>query len=177
MNIALLAALEARANVRGIVLAREETICRDLSMTDSALTRGIAELEANGAIDVLAPLPFLVARLRKWSGKESKSLQMGPKSGALEVRAYSFQSSLSGSKQLDESYRQPDTEAALLTEILETLGESDPTTFRGAVSSYPPGVIRTALGRVRRMKHIRKNRTAAFRFLLPRIAKESSSSN
>ena len=68
-------------------------------------------------------------------------------------------------------------EHALLREILETLGESDPATFRGAIRRYPPGVIRTALDRTRRMKTVRKNRTAVFRFLLPRIAKEPPSLN
>jgi hypothetical protein len=75
------------------------------------------------------------------------------------------------------SYRQPDGSNPLLQEILETLGESDPATFRGAVDHYPPHVIRTALSRIRRMKTIHKSRTAAFRYLLPRIAKESPSTN
>ena len=110
-----------------------------------------------------APLPFLVI---KWSGQS-------PKSPNSEANAYSFKSSLSQSKQLKESYRPSETDPeALLQEILDTLGETDPTTFRGAIRSYPPGVIRTALARIRRMKNIQKNPTAVFRFLLPRIANE-----
>jgi len=177
MSNPVLTVLEARANSRGLVLVREEVLCRDLQVSHQTLVEGLARLETEGMIELLAPLPFLVAKVRTWSGRQPKPARLPPKTGALDARAYSFQSSLSASKQLNKSYRQPDTAASLLSEILETLGESDPTTFRGAISSYPPGVIRTTLDRVQRMKHIRKNRTALFRYLLPRIAKESSSSH
>lgn len=58
----------------------------------------------------------------------------------------------------------------LLKEILETLGERDGKPFEKAVELYAPHVIRTALDRVRRAKGVRKNRTALFRHLLPRLA-------
>ena len=57
----------------------------------------------------------------------------------------------------------------LLKEILDTLGESDPSTFRHALTHFPPAVIRLALERVRAMKSIRKSKTALFSYLLPRI--------
>lgn len=79
---------------------------------------------------------------------------------------------------MKESYRPSDAEGeTLLQEILDTLGETDPTTFRGAIRSYAPGVIRTALARIRKMKNIQKNPTAVFRFLLPRIANEPAFKN
>lgn len=79
---------------------------------------------------------------------------------------------------MKESYRPPGYEAeALLSEILATLGESDPTTFRGALRAYSPIIIRTTLARIRKMKHVRKSRTALFRFLLPRIGREPNSNN
>ncbi len=61
---------------------------------------------------------------------------------------------------------------ALLQEILETLGETDGHAFERAVVLYSPHVIRLALNRVRRAKGIRKSRTALFRHLLPRLARD-----
>lgn len=172
MTDRLFAALEAGANSRGISLANEDTLIRDLQSSPESLQQALSELEARSAIDILAPPPFLVVRLKKWSGKSLRHANPAVESAARRDHAYSFQSSLSQSQQLNESYRQPTGDENLLREILETLGESDPTTFRGALHSYSPVVIRAALARVRRTRMIRKNRTAVFRYLLPRIAKE-----
>ena len=178
MTDALLSALRARANSRGLVLATESTLLGDLGVGTAALRQALVEAEADGRVEVLAPLPFLVAKLpAPWSGRKSGHAETTAKTAASLNHAYSFQSSLSPSKHLKESYRQPTEDKALLKEILETLGESDPTTFRGAIRSYPAAVIRTALDRVRRMPTIRKNRTALFRYLLPRLAKEPPSIN
>jgi hypothetical protein len=173
----LLSALAARANSRGVVLASEQILLRDLGIGSTALRQLLDKADASGAIEVVSPLPFLVAKLRgSWSGRKRETPRMAGKTAAPEDRTYSFQSSLSRSKQLmKESYRQPANEEALLREILETLGETDPATFRGALRSYAPDAIRLALERVRRSPAIRKNRTALFRYLLPRIAKESPS--
>lgn len=162
MSEAVLHALLRLTNHRDLVIAREDALLHELGISSDELRSAIHELEKKHPLEILSPLPFLVL---KWSGKSSKA----PDSGE---GAYSFQSSLSQSQQLKESYRQPAAEETLLREILDTLGETDPTTFRGAIRSYPPGVIRTALARVRKMKNIQKNPTAVFRFLLPRIANE-----
>ena len=50
----------------------------------------------------------------------------------------------------------------------------DPEPFRKATGIYAPHVIRLALDRVRKAQTIQKSRTALFRYLLPRIAKEAS---
>lgn len=173
----LIVSLTARANARGLVLASEATLLDELGIGTAALEKLLEEAMRHGTIDILSPLPFLVAKLPgSWSGGKREAPRRAAKSGAPENPAYSSQSSLSQSKQLmKESYRPPADEEALLKEILATLGESDPTTFRGALRSYSPGVIRLALERVRRNPTIRKNRTALFRYLLPRIAKEPPS--
>jgi hypothetical protein len=59
----------------------------------------------------------------------------------------------------------------LLAEILATLDETDPESFRPVLKRYSPWQIQTALKRVRETppKKLRKSRTALFRFLLPRI--------
>jgi hypothetical protein len=163
MTERVLQALRRRTNHRNLVIVRETALLDELRVTPEVLRAAIERLEGDGLLEVLSPLPFLVV---KWPGK-------GPKSADSAANAYSFQSSLSQSKHLKESYRPSEDEhEALLQEILDTLGETDPTTFRGAIRSYPPGVVRTALARIRKMKHIQKNPTAVFRFLLPRIAQE-----
>jgi hypothetical protein len=135
---------------------------------------GLEALQSQNAIEILSGPPFYVVALRasSWPGKSKKPAENPTKTGHRVNRAYSFQSSLSQSKQLKESYRRPAEDDALLREVLDTLGETDPTTFRGALRSYSPEIIRTALQRIRTMPRIRKNPTALFRFLLPRIAQE-----
>lgn len=172
----LIASLTARANARGLVLASEATLLDELGIGSTILRELLKEAMRHGTIDILSPLPFLVAKLPgSWSGRKHEAQRKAAKSGAPVDPAYSSQSSLSQSQQsMKESYRQPSDEA-LLQEILATLGETDPTTFRGAIKNYAPSVIRTTLVRVRRMHSIRKSRTALFRYLLPRIAKEPPS--
>jgi len=156
MTERLLPWLSAHANGRGVVLAREEVLCSALSAVPEVLADAVATLEREGVAEVIAPLPYLVLRLKKWPGSA--------RSGAT---AYS--SPLSHNRLID-SDRQADP--ALLHEVLETLGETNPDAFRLAVELYSPHVIRTALRRVRRARGIRKSRTALFRHLLPRLARE-----
>jgi hypothetical protein len=68
-----------------------------------------------------------------------------------------------------DSHRPVDPE--LMREVLETLGESDPATFTGALEHYAPAIIRKALERVRAAGSIRTSRTALFRYLLPKLGK------
>ena len=171
----LLTLLEARARSRGLVLASERTLLRELRIEPEDLQTTVASLAAQGAIEVLAPLPFLVARLGpSWSGRSRDRAKSAAKTVASDARGYSY-SFQQQSMHLNQSYsyRQPaDAEDALLREILQTLGEQDPASFRGALRRFSPKVIRTALERVRRAKAVRTNRTALFRYLLPRLANE-----
>ncbi|MEO7867225.1 MAG: hypothetical protein ABIU54_06275 [Candidatus Eisenbacteria bacterium] len=169
MKDQLLATLALHANVHGLAVASEATLLKELSVPREVMIRALVGLEADGSVTVLAPLPFLVCKLRKWTGEGERSRETAPIDGPFVDRAYSYQSSLS-QERLKDSYRQPEGE--LMQELLTALGESDPTSFEGALRSYSPSVIRAALERIRRMKHIRKNPTAVFRFLLPRLAKE-----
>lgn len=166
MTEQLFARLKQRANGRGVVVLREEPLLRELRTDHEDLAAELAKLERAGLIEILAPLPFLVLKLRKWSGK-------GQNAGISSDSAYSY-SKLLQPKQLNNSYRQggngPAADPELLQEILETLGETNATSFQKALELYSPNVIRTALDRVRRAKGIRKNRTALFRHLLPRLA-------
>ncbi len=177
MTDELLATLKRHANSRSLVLVSETVLLSELRIDGAALRSQLAKAEVAGFLEVLSPLPFLVARLLgSWSGERPDAAKEPRESGVTGDHAYSFQSSLSQSKPwMKESYRQQVSEEELLQEILKTLGETDPSTFRGAIRSYPAGVIQLTLERVRKMRTVRKNRTALFRYLLPRVFKESSS--
>lgn len=168
MTEKLLQALGRHANHQGTVIVREPALLEELGISSEGLRVELEHLERGQAIRTLSPLPFLVLKLRKWPGDRGDSAESAP-------NAYSY-SKLFKKTAAEDSYR-PDQQGAddLLQEILETLGEQDPASFRKALELYAPKIIRTALDRVRRAKHIRKNRTALFRHLLPRIARESQS--
>lgn len=160
MTEQFLAVLQSHANARGIVLVAEEALTRDSSASRGEVESALAKLEDAGLVEVLAPLPFLVLRLRSWSGASQKPP---------ESRAPGYSYSKLSSNNVSESYR-PTKDDALLREILDTLGETDPTTFEGAVRNFSPEVIRKALDRVRRTRSLRKNRTALFRYLLTKLS-------
>lgn len=156
----LLARLRERANARGIVPVRGSILAGEISALEEEVGAALDKLEKAGLLTILAPFPFLVLRLRSWSGMAEKPRESG-------ASGYSY-SKLS-SNQVNESYRSS-SDATLLREILDTLGESDPTSFEGAVRNFSPEVIRKALDRVRRTRSLRKNRTALFRYLLTKIS-------
>lgn len=156
----LLTRLKGSANARGIVPIRGDILAEELGAPQEEVGAAVDKLEQAGLLTVLAPFPFLVIRLRSWSGNVTKA-------GNSQPSAYSY-SKLS-SDRLNESYR-TSADGGLLREILDTLGETDPTTFEGAVRNFPPEVIRKALDRVRRTRSLRKNRTALFRYLLTKLS-------
>lgn len=169
MTKAVLQALQHRANREGLVIVREAALLQELRFQPGDVARALHSLEDQRVLRVLSPLPFLVLKLtHSWSGKGQESSETAPS-------AYSYPKQLLHKQQLKDSYRRDDPSAddRLLHEILETLGETDPSSFQKAVENYSPGVIRTALERVRRAKSMRKTRTALFRHLLPRIARTS----
>src|SRR5687768_6260412 len=143
----LLAALEERANSRGLAFARELWLLRRLECSRSDLDHALRQLVEGGAIRILSPFPFLAIRLLRWPNRREKSVHIAPS-------GYSYKSSLSQSRLIKDSYSPKDSDEALLQEILTTLGETDPTTFRGAIKAFRPEAIRATLERVRRMKRI-----------------------
>lgn len=171
MTEQLLALLEAHANRKGLVLSTEKQLVQELGTGRDVLAGGLKALEVDGTLDILSPLPFLVVKLKKWSGKSTRAADSG-------ASAYSY-AKLFQSQQMKESYRQEPEHPSgssskdLLQEVLETLGETDAAAFRRAVELYAPHIVRTALDRVRRTRGIRKSRTALFRHLLPRLAREA----
>lgn len=166
MTDGLLRALQRRANSRGLVLVRDVALLEELSVTGSELQQMLAKLERDRAIELISPPPFVALRLRVWRGKQENERNS----------SYSAIQQLLPIQRVNSSYRHGGAfgpiDQALLKEILDTLDESDAKGFEKAVELYSPHVIRKALGRVRRAKGIRKNRTALFRHLLPRLARD-----
>lgn len=156
----LLVRLRERSNNHGTVSVRGEVLAREAESTPAEVEAALTKLERTGLLRILAPFPFLVLKLRSWSSGPADRGQPKPV-------AYSY-SQLS-TKRVNESYR-PTGDDALMSEILDTLGETDPTTFEGAIKNFAPGVIRKALDRVRRARSLRKNRTALFRYLLTKLS-------
>jgi len=164
----LLARLRERANARGIVPVRGEVLAEELGAPIADVGAVLEKLERAGLLQILTPFPFLVVKLGSWPGSTQKpQVSAAPAYSAIQ---------LSQSKQLNSSYRHPGAhgpiDKELLQEILETVGETDGKSFEKAVELYSPHVIRLALDRVRRTKGIRKSRTALFRHLLPRLARD-----
>jgi DNA-binding transcriptional ArsR family regulator len=161
------------SNYRGMLSRHIDNLAADLSVTAERLDRWLKRLTDAGLIEIKSPAPFLVIKLGMWSDSDVKSVDSQPP-------AYSYPAKRLQRELLRDSYRQPEAVTGhaaneeLLQEILATLGESDAASFEKAVELYSPSVIRATLNRVRRAQGIRKSRTALFRHLLPRIAREAS---
>jgi len=149
------------ANARGLVLRSETRLLEEFECSREILVSACNQLAADARLEVLAPLPFLVAKLPgSWPDKRKND----PRN---RQSSYSYSKLLSN--QSDESYSYPSGEV-LLHEIVDTLGISDPSTFQGAIENYRPHVIRRALERVLQTRSIRKNRIALFRYLLTKLS-------
>lgn len=158
----LLISLRSRASNRGIVPVRGDILAKDVEASQEDVGTALDKLERAGLLKILAPFPFLVLKLTSWSGKTPNPVGSRPVT-------YSYSKLSSNQLNESKSYR-PAGDQALLREILDTLGETDPTSFEGAIRNFSPEVIRKALDRVRRTRSLRKNRTALFRYLLTKLS-------
>jgi hypothetical protein len=172
MNDALLHALKAKANNKGYVIARADALQAELGCSFDELQSAVHALSASKKLRILSDFPFLMVALarKKWASEPAGSARSAEKSGTPASLAYShsFQSSTDESRAVALEDGGAGEGEALLQEILATLGESDPSTFRGVLEHYAPSHVRAVLRRVRATppEKIRKSRTALFRFLL-----------
>jgi hypothetical protein len=172
MTEALLPLLRRYTNHRDLAFVRECVLLEELQIGPGPLRTALRSLVADGTIEVLSPLPFLVV---KWSGTRSRTSENGQKQRVVEARhSYSFHNNA-----IDKSKAIAPPSAGrggdLLRDILRTLGETDPTTFRGALEHYPEKHIRAVLERIRATppERLRKSKTALFRFLLAKTKSNS----
>jgi hypothetical protein len=162
MTDRMLQVLKDKAHGDGVAFAQEEFLLHRLNCNREKLALALEALERRGAITILSALPFLTVKLKVWSGRLHNSAK-----AATPPYSSSYLRNIS-----EDSYREQASD--LLSEILAVLGEEDPEPFRKAIELYAPHVIRLALDRVRKAQSIQKSRTALFRYLLPRIAKQAS---
>lgn len=114
--------LLAASNDRGVALSRLDRLSEDLHASEAEVQEWLGVLHGVGLIDPTTPPPFLVIRLRFWPGEARDTA----KSAA--PNSYSSQAIHdSESKSSNSSYSGPDHEA-LLAQIIDVLGESDPVT-------------------------------------------------
>src|SRR5574337_958131 len=94
MTDAILTALKARANHRGLVCVRAEVLQEALHCSFEELERALAELSEAGQVQILSPLPYavLAIRPRLWSGKSPETAKRAKQTGPSEHRGYSYSS-------------------------------------------------------------------------------------
>src|SRR5262249_26134762 len=145
----------------------------------SELRQGLQDLERSRLITVLSPGKYLVIRVAPWPGHDSRSTQNAHEMASSGSRGYSYsfhKHTIDESKAIAAGAEGADAGETLLREILETVGESDPATFRGVLTHYTPADIRMVLDRVRRTppEKVRKSKTALFRYLLTKLSPSTS---
>jgi hypothetical protein len=173
MTARLLSQLQANANHRDVVLLRESVLLEALQTQRDALSAGLAELETAAEIRILSPLPFLVLKLKKWSGRK-------PDVGANRPRLQQPQLGVHGEVPVSSSaaaaaMRQEDGGAgegeALLEEVLEALGPSaDREEFAQVLNGRSRELVRRCLRRVQATKSVRVSKAALFSSLLQRLS-------
>ena len=169
----LLEVLRKRANRRGLVIVREPVLIDVLRASREEMQSALISLERSNQLRVLSPLPYLVVALplRMWPSAPFEPLKTGLNPRPRHSRGYSYsfhKHSRMQSKAIALEDGRLGEGDALLAEILATLGESDPTPFRGVLEHFAPAKVRAALARVRATPpgKLRKSRTALFRYLL-----------
>jgi hypothetical protein len=162
------------ANSRGLVLASETRLSRELHASHDALVHGIKSLEAEGRIEVLAPLPYamLAFKTRPWPGsnpprvQEEQQISSNPERVHSEVPVSSR--AAAATQQEDGGLGEGE---ALLEQVISTLGpEADRGEFRQILAGHQPALIHRCLRRVQATKAIRVSRAALFRSLLQKLS-------
>lgn len=172
----LLALLRARANHRGLVLARQDRLCAELGCSPEALAAGLNELVARRSVEILTPLPYLILALlpRSWSGRSTARARNPPQSRSKsrpsqeEVPVSSSEAAAVFKKEEGGAGE----EGGLLAEALAVLGSgNDATEVATLLKRYSPSLIRRCLRRVRATASIRTSRLALFRALLLKLTR------
>lgn len=172
--------LVALANRSGRICRTLDALGKDLGIEASAVSRWLDRLQESQLVEVESPAPYLVIRLRFWSGMEDRHGESGPAVSdqrhavheVVPVGSSKQQPAASASSKLEDGGAGEG--GSLLAEVLRVLGESDADEFQALLSEFPTTVILKALVRVKTTpeSQIRKSKAALFRFLLAKFAKE-----
>lgn len=162
------------AHSRGLVLASETRLGEELHASRKALTASLTALEAEGKIELLAPLPFAVIALkpRPWSGSNSPRVQ---KEQQISSESIGVHKEVPVSSAAAAVMQQEDGGAgegeALLDEVLGALGpDADRDEFAQVLTGRSAELVRRCLRRVEATKSIRVSRAALFRSLLQKLS-------
>lgn len=168
--------LASIASYRGLVCRRPHRLAQDIGADEQQLAEWLDRLSKVELIEVQTPAPFLVIKLRAWSGSEPSESEKTPDSGHPGSDAHidvpvSSNAAAAAALSKREDGGQGEGEA-LLREVLAALDEADPVEFRQLLQQYPPDVVRRALRRVETTppSQIRKSKTALFRYLLTKLS-------
>lgn len=177
MTERLLATLRARANRRGLVLARSERLMAVLDCSPEALESALRVLAEEGQLDVLSSPPYLVVALRphSWPGGSSPrarnppqiSSQSRPSQEEVPVSS-SFAAAAIQSREVGG----PGEGGRLLEEVLAALGpDARREEFAAILRCHSPALVRKCLLRVQATRQIRVSKAALFRALLEKLSR------
>jgi len=164
--------LALRANRTGSVCRAQASLALDLHVSDDDIHSWLERLVETGLVDVSAPAPYLVIKLRFWSGHTPEPHD----SDSVLPRAHAPGSLQQNSKkQASSSEDGGQGEGDLLAEARRILGTANDIEIRDLIRNHPASVVWMALHRVERTPHeqIRKSRLALFRFLLVTLTQRS----
>jgi hypothetical protein len=173
----LLAVLRQHANPRGIALVAEDILIRESRLSRAAIAPMLMKLDRAGLVEVLSPLPFLVARLRgSWSGnspsrvREQQQISSSSVSVHREVPISSSNRAAAATQQSEDGGAGEGEQ--LLDQVLAVLGpEADRDEFRAILAGHHPALIHRCLRRVESTKTFRVSRAALFRSLLLKLSR------
>ena len=166
------------SNIHGTVFRHIDRLATDLSVTTERIERWLKLLADSELIEIQSQAPFLVIKLGRWSENTPAITSAAPENRSeskTSADSYSY-SSLENNKAIAaEDGGAGEGAGSLLQEILVTLGETDPASFRKVLQHYDPSTIRQALERVRSTPpdRVRKNKTALFRYLLGKFTDDA----
>ncbi len=171
----LLAALQSHANHRGVALVAEAVLLRESGLSRDVITSTLEKLERAGLVEVVSPLPFLVARLRgSWSAsrfsRERNKQQSSSSSASVHIEV-PVSSRAAAATQQSEDGGAGEGEP-LLEQVLAALGpEADRDEFRTILAGHHAALIHRCLRRVEATKTVRVSRAALFRSLLQKLSR------
>ena len=163
--------LVAFANHRGVIIRRADRLIAEVELEEDVLTEWLERLKKAGLVEVFAPKPYLVVKLRFWSDKSLAEGQKTATRAAERVEVPVSSKAIAAIGKTGVKGGQGEGEE-LLRDILRVLGETDPEPFRGVLHSFSSEVIRTVLRRIEATpdSQIRKSKTALFRLLLTKLS-------
>jgi hypothetical protein len=169
----LRATLICKTNHRGLILASERKLATQLQCAPQAIRTAVFQLAAAEDIEILSPLPFLVAKARSWSGEPAQLRAEAPRISGRNP-AMRLQVPVGSSFAAAATHTEvggAGEGGALLEDVLALLGpEADPAEFADIVRHYSPDLVRRCLRRVEATPRIRVSRAALFRALLTRLS-------